>query len=277
MANRTERARRSGAVKINAQDLERLRRRGPAALEYYQRVGLAETRARASGLALSGAVPIVGWLALGWSPASMLVFMIVDALVTLALDWVRLPFAQRWMAASHVRDAEAGEMIHIVDGLEDGTGMRIPRAGTPGPLTVMLLGLIMSVFLVPVIAAAIEPIGLSSLREVVAEPWFLTLLGIDVGLRLLSAVTGVWRARARAPGEVVIVAESGNVVLLYAGLLVLVWLPLEFGQVGLLLLFAVLYLVRIGFGIFTLWWMPRAVAALQRRLASGDFGVAKVA
>lgn len=277
MASRSERARRSGAVKIGPQDLDRLRRRGPAALEYYQRVGLAETRARASGIVFSGAIPILGWLVLDWSPASMLVFLIVDALVTLALDWVRLPFAQAWMAASHVRDAEAGEMIGIVDGLEDGTGMRIPRAGTLSPLTVMLLALVMSVFLVPVMAAAIEPIGLTSLQAVIAEPWFLLLLGIDVALRLLSAIAGVLRARAEAPGEVMIVAEAGNVVVLYVGLMMLVWLPLKFGQTGLLLLFAVLNLVRIVFGIFALWWMPRAVAALQRRLASGDFSVAKVA
>ncbi|MBK8067243.1 MAG: hypothetical protein IPK27_06355 [Rhodanobacteraceae bacterium] len=276
MSSRAERARRSGAVKITPQDIDKVRRRGPAALAYYREIGLAEVRARATALTVAGAMPIFGALALGWSPASMMVFMIFDAAVTLALDWVRLPLARRWMEASHARDGEAGEIVGIVDGLEDGTGMRTPRAGTLGPLGVMGMGLVVSVFMVPATAAAIEPIGLSSLAAVLAEPWFLHLLAGDAALRLLNALHGVWRARSRPPGEVMIVAESGNVVMFYLGLLVLVWLPLSFGHAGLLMLFAAIYLFRIGFGLFSLWWMPRAVAALQRRLDSGDFSVARV-
>ncbi len=277
MSSRAERARRSGAVKITSQDLDKVRRRGPAALAYYQDVGLAEARSRATALTVAGALPVAGWLVLGWSPASMMVFMIFDAAMTLALDWIRLPLARRWMEASHARDGEAGEIIGIVDGLEDGTGMRTARAGTLGPLGVMLLGLVVSVFMVPAIAAAIEPIGLSSLEAVLAEPWFLHLLAGDAALRLLGALVGVWQARSQPPGEVMIAAESGNVVMFYIGMLVLVWLPLSFGRTGLLMLFAVLYLVRIAFGLFALWWMPRAVAALKRRLESGDFSVSRTA
>ena len=277
MSSRAERARRSGAVKITPQDIDKVRRRGPAALAYYREIGLAEVRARATALTVAGAMPIFGALALGWSPASMMVFMIFDAAVTLALDWVRLPLARRWMEASHARDGEAGEIVGIVDGLEDGTGMRTPRAGTLGPLGVMAMGLVVSVFMVPATAAAIEPIGLSSLQTVLAEPWFLHLLAGDAALRLLNALSGVWRARSRPPGEVMIAAESGNVVMFYLGLLVLVWLPLSFGRAGLWMLFAAIYLFRIGFGLFSLWWMPRAVAALQRRLESGDYRVAQIA
>ena len=276
MSSRAERARRSGAVKITSQDIDKVRRRGPAALAYYQDVGLAEARSRATALTVAGALPVFGWLVLDWSPASMMLFMISDAAMTLALDWIRMPLARRWMEASHARDGEAGEIIGIVDGLEDGTGMRTPHSGALGPVGVMFLGLVVSVFMIPTIAAAIEPIGLSSLEAVLAEPWFLHLLAADAALRLLSALAGVWQARSRPPGEVMIAAESGNVVMFYVGMLVLVWLPLSFDRTGLLMLFAVLYLVRIAFGLFALWWMPRAVAALKRRLESGDFSVARV-
>lgn len=270
---RVQRARQSGAVSIGSADIALLRRRGPAVLDYYRRLGLAETRARATAIAVSGLLPIIGWIWFGWSPVSMLVFLFADALAGLALDWLRLPLARRWMDASHALDQEAGEVITIVDGLEDGSGMRTPSAGRPGALAIMLLATVVSVFLVPVAAAALEPVGLAPLREILAEPWFLPLLAADAGLRAIGACAQLWRARARPPGEVPIFAESGSVVVLYAGMLVLVWLPINFQQTGLLLMFLVLYLARIGFGAFALWWTPRVVAALDRRLQQGDFTV----
>lgn len=275
--SRIRRAQQSGAVKIGSQDLALLRQRGPAVLDYYQRIGLSETRSRALAIAFSGLLPIAGWFWFGWSAVSMLVFLFADALVCLLLDWVRLPLARRWMDASHARDQEAGEVITIVDGLEDGTGMRTPSAGRPGALTIMLLATVVSVFLIPVGAAALEPFGLASLQQLLAERWFLPLLAADAGLRAAGAFVQVWRARQQAPGEVPIFAESGGIVVLYAGMLILVWLPINFKQNGLLLMFFVLYLIRIAFGAFALWWTPRVVAALQRRLRDGDFDVRKVA
>lgn len=67
--------------------------------------------------------------------------------------------------------------------------------------------------------------------------------------------------------------ESGGVALLHAGLLVLIWLPINWGAPGLLAMFFVLYLFRVAFGVFTYLWMPKTVAALKRRIEANDFSV----
>lgn len=263
--------RNSAAVTITAADIERARRLGPGAIDYYRRFGLAEARSRAINLILSGILPVFGWWLLGWSATAMIIFMMVDAVITLLVDWVRLPLAGPWLRASHARDHQAGEVLGIVGGLEDGSGTRSPRDNAPGPEVIVAIGSICSVFLVPITAAALEPLGLDSVRQVVAEPYFLWFLAGDAALRLLGALSSVWAARKQAPGEVMIFAESGGVAVLYAGLLVLIWLPINWGQTGVLLMFAVLYLLRVAFGLFTLWWLPRTLIALERRVASGDF------
>lgn len=260
-------------VAITSADLARVRQHGPAAIEYYRGFGLAETRSRALSLVMSGVIPIVGLLLLDWSPTAMIIFMLVDAWMTVVADWFRLGLAAPWLRASHARDHLAGEMVNIVDGLEDGSGMRTPRGNAPGPGIIVAIGSVCSLFMIPVAGAALEQMGLASVREVLAEKYFLWLVAGDGVLRLLGTLHAVWAVRRQAPGVSMLFAESGGVAVLQAGLLILVWLPLNWGQTGLLLMFAVLYLTRIAFGIFALWWMPRAVIALERRVASGDFSV----
>lgn len=263
----------SALVKITPVDIARVRQHGPEAIAYYRRFGLAEARARAVSLVVSGAIPIVGLLLLGWSPTAMVIFMLLDAWLTVAGDWVRLGFAAPWLRESHARDHLAGEMLNIVAGLEDGSNMRTPRGNAPGPTLIVAVGSASSLFMIPVAGAALEQMGLASVREVLAEPYFLWLVAGDGALRLAGALYSAWSVRRQPPGEAMLFAESGGVAVLQAGLLVLVWLPLNWGQTGLLAMFAVLYLTRIGFGSFTLYWMPRAVVALERRVASGDFSL----
>lgn len=273
MSKRTAQAQTQNLVKISAADIALARQRGPAALDYYRGLGLREVRTRATALALAGALPVFGWMFLGWSPASMLVFLISDAFFTIILDWLRLPLARAWIQASHRLDGEASEVLVIVDALEDGSGMRSARGEAHGPLVGMVLATAMTLFMLPVFAATMEPIGMQPIREVLAQPLFLWLLAADAGGRLLSSALAIWQVRQHPPGTRLIFAESGGVVVLYAGLMFLCWLPLTFGQAGLLLLFAVLYLVRIAFAGFALWWMPRSVDTLARRLANDDFSV----
>lgn len=261
----------AAAVKITAADTRLARERAAATIDYYRSAGLAEARSRAFSLVLSGAVPIVGLLAFGWSPTAMMVFMIADALITVMVDWLRYPLAGRWMAESHRRDHQAGEILGIVGGLEDGTNTRNARDNAPTPATIIVIGSVCTLFLIPVIGAAFDKLGLAPIRAVLAEPLFPWLVGGDALLRVLGTLRAVWTARRGKPGEAMLFAESGGVAVLYVGLLVLVWLPLNWGEAGLLAMFAILYLVRVAFGIFTLWWMPRTLVALERRAASDDW------
>ena len=265
----------SSSVKISAADIDKLRRHGAEAVAYYRDYGLAEVRSRATRIALSGLTPVFGWLVFGWAPVAMLLFMLTDALITLIVHLVRLPLIGAWMRESHARDHAAGELLGIADGLEDGTGMRNPRGNAPGPGVIVFFGSVSSLFMCVLTVAALEPLGQASVRAVIEEPWFAWLVLADLVLRLIGGLHGALRARREPPGSVMVFAESGGVAVLYAGLLVLVWLPLNWGQTGLALMFAALFLTRLAFGVFALWWTPRAVATLERRVATGDFAVSQ--
>lgn len=268
-------SRNQGVTTINASDVALARSRGAQTLNYYRRFGLAEVRGRTLALIGSGLAPIVGLLFFGWTMASLLVFMVIDAVITVLIDWVRWPLAGRWMAVSHRMDHDAGEVLGIVDGLEDGSGTRSARNNKPEPGLILGISTVMTLFMVPVVAAVVEPLGLDSIRAVLAQPYFVWLLVGDLGLRLLGALSGVLQVRRQPPGEAMIFVESGGVAVLYAGLLILVWLPISFGTLGVALMFAVLALVRIAFGAFAWWWVPRSLAALERRMAADDWSTRK--
>ncbi len=253
--------------------MARVQRKGPEAVAYYREFGLAEMRSRAMSLASTGLVSLAGLLAFGWSPMAMLVFLVVDAVITVLADVVRYPLARPRLEESHKLDHESGQLLLIVDGLEDGTAERADNGSAPKPGVILFFGFVSTLFLVPVIAAVTEKIGIASLRAIPREPGFLWLVGLDAVWRIGSGLWEALRARRTAPGERMIFMESGGVAVMYAGLLILVWLPLKLGEVGLYLLFFIVYLVRIAFGVFALIWTPRALAALERRLATGDFSV----
>ena len=242
-------------------------------MEYYRTYGGGQARSIAVNLAFSGAVSIFGLLFLQWSPMTMLVFMVVDAVITVLADLIRMPIAGRWIAASHQRDHEAGQILLIADGLEDGTGERPPGGKSTRPGMLLFFGIVSTLFLSVIVAAATEKTGVAPLRAVVDERWFPWLVVLDAIWRIASALFEAISVRRFRPGEQMIFLESGGVALLYAGLLVLVWLPMNWGSPGLLAMFFILYLFRVGFGIFAYLWIPKTVAVLQRRLETNDFSV----
>jgi len=263
------------AVKISAADLSRLKEEGPSALEYYRTSGLAQARAMAANLAYSGGVSIFGLIFLKWSPMTMLVFMVADAVITVLSDLIRMPIAGRWIAASHKRDHEAGQILLIADGLEDGTGERPENGKAPRPGMLLFFGIVSTLFLTVIVAAATEKTGTAPLLAVVDERWFPWIVGLDALWRFAVSFVKAVSVRLFRPGEKMIFLESGGVALLYCGLLVLIWLPLNWGEPGLLAMFFALYFFRVGFGIFAYLWTPKAVATLKRRIEANDFSVRK--
>ena len=264
------------AVKISAADLSRMKDEGPSALEYYDTSGLAQARSTAANLAYSGAVSIFGLIFLKWSPMTMLAFMAVDAVITVLSDLVRMPVAGRWIAASHKRDHEAGQILLIADGLEDGTGERPENGKAPKPGMLLFFGVVSTLFLTVIVGAATGQTGMAPLRAVVEDRWFPWIVVLDALWRISSAIAQAVLVRRFRPGEKMIFLESGGVALLYCGLLVLIWLPLNWGATGLLAMFFVLYFFRVGFGVFAYLWTPKAVATLKRRIEEDDFSIREI-
>lgn len=263
------------AIKISTADLSRMKEEGESALEYYRTSGLAQARAMAANLAYSGAISLFGLLFLKWSPMAMLAFMVADAVITVLSDLIRMPIAGRWISASHKRDHEAGQVLLIADGLEDGTGERADNGRAPKPGVILFFGIVSTLFLVPVVAAATEKTGIAALRAIVEEHWFPWIVGLDALWRIAFAFGKAVLIRRFPPGEKMIFLESGGVAALYCGLLVLIWLPLNWGQAGLLVMFFALYFFRLGFGLFAYFWTPKAVATLKRRIEKQDFTIRK--
>jgi hypothetical protein len=265
----------SSVRKIGAAEKTLLEFSGAKALAYYNSFGLAESQSRAISITLSGLFPIIGMAGFDWTAAAMLIFMIFDAVVTVLADIIRYLFVKKIVAASHKADFDASQILLISDGLEDGSGTMADRGNTcPYPGTILFFGGVSSIFLVPIIAAAAEQIGLGAFKEVLSDKTFIIMSLLDAAWRLLSAITEVVRARISLDKESYVFMDSGGVALLYAGLLILVWLPIKFGVTGLYLMFFTLYFIRLAFGIFAYFWSAKAVKVLARRVREKDFSLA---
>ncbi len=263
---------------IGAADIALAQKRGAAVLSYYQHIGLAEVRSRATDLVLSGLICLGGMAFFDWTALTMLAFMVVDALITVLADLFKYGLAWRWIAESHRVDHEAGTVLLIADGLEDGSGTYPERGTAPAPGTILFFGVVASLFLLPLVGAALSESGsgTEAIKALLEEKTFRWIVLADLALRLVAALYHVIRARTDVPGKHMIFMESGSVAVLYAALLILIWLPLQFGNAGLYALFIILYGVRIGFGIFALYWTPRSVRNLQRRVVEGDFKLRQI-
>jgi hypothetical protein len=254
--------------KIGPRELAMVRSRGPEALHWQQRFGLAKAQQMCTGLLMSGVVPFVGLLLLGWNPAAMLVYLAIDVVGVLLGDLMRLGLALPWLRHTHAQDHNAQAVLDVIGGLEDGTNTYTERGTGLSPLGLFGIAMVCTLFLVPVLGASIEALGLGSLREAVAAPWFREIAAGSLALHLLQSAWGAWAARRHAPGDHALYLDGGGVIGLFIGLLVLVWLPLTWGAPGVVAMLVVMFLFRLGFGAFALYWMPRVTRALQRFLAA---------
>jgi len=160
----------------------------------------------------------------------------------------------------------------VIGGLEDGTGTFTEQGKGISPLVLFAIALVCTVFMVPVLAASLEALGLGELRQAIAAPWFREIAAGSVALHLLQSLFAALAARRHAPGEHALYLDAGGVIGLFLGLLVLVWMPIMWGANGVVAMLVVVFLFRLGFGAFALYWMPRVTRALQRFLAAPPEG-----
>lgn len=274
MRSRSSSKQPSGNVKISSADVAHARQDGPDALRFYREVGLSEARRRALRLTLSGAVPLLGMLLWHWSALSLMVYLLADALITVVADCLRFGLAADQLKTSHQRESRASFVLLVVDGLDDGSNMRPSIGRDSSPALVLFFGVVSSLLLVPILVAGVtEKIGLAPLQSVLADPAFPWLLAANAVMQFSDALFGAYAARSGSTRPFFV--ESGGTVVLYLGVMVLVWLPLKFGNLGLIWMFGILYSVRIAFGLFALWYLPRSVTRLARRLETGDFSLRK--
>lgn len=252
---------------IGPRELAMVRSKGPGALRWQQRFGLAKAQQMCTGLLMSGVVPFVGLL-LGWNPAAMLVYLAIDVVGVLLGDLIRLGLALPWLRRTHAQDHDAQAVLDVIGGLEDGTNTCTERGRGLSPPGLFGIALVCALFLVPVLGASVEALGLGSVREAVAAPWFREIAAGSLALHLLQSLWGAAAARRHAPGDHALYLDCGGVIGLFIGLLVLVWLPLTWGAPGVIAMLLAMFLFRLGFGAFALYWMPRVTRALQRFLAA---------
>lgn len=244
-----------------------LRRAGPAVLDWQRRHGLADAKARCIALVIAGLVPFVGWLALGWTPGAMLLFLAVDVLAVIAGDALKLLLAADVVRSSHERDHQAQELLGIVGGLEDGTGTYVEYSKTTSPLLLFGIACGGGVFLLAILAVSFEALGSGSLSRALDAPWFVWIAAASVALHLGQAAVAAARVRGRTEAPAVLFLDAGGVIGLLAGLMFLMWLPMLFQAKGVIMLLVALFAFRLAFGLFALYWIPRVTRALERRLA----------
>lgn len=86
-------------VTLSGEEMSRFHRCAPAALARRGSGFVADTLARAFGLVVVGATPIVGMLWFDWSAAQLLVFLLAGAWIGIACDIARLWHAERAVRA----------------------------------------------------------------------------------------------------------------------------------------------------------------------------------
>lgn len=254
--------------RIGARELARVRAQGPEVLQWQQRFGLARARQTCVGLLLAGLVPFAGLLLLGWNPAAMLVYIAIDVLGVLAGDVLKLLFALPVLHHTHAQDHQAQAVLGVVGGLENGTGTYTETGTAMSPLLLFGIALLCTALLLPVLAASFEALGLGALHQAIAAPWFREIAAGSFALHLLQSLFAALAARRHAPGEHALYLDSGGVIGLFMGLLVLVWLPLLWGPNGVVAMLVVVFVFKLAFGAFAMVWMPRWTRALQRFLAA---------
>lgn len=262
---------RSGSVKISDSDIKLLSEQGSAVVAYYDKIGIVEIKNRASGLIFSSILPLIGLLFLGWSTVAMIVYLVCDAVITFVADLFKYLIAPKHVTESHRLDQLSGKVLLISDGLEDGTGSRADTGDGTSPLLIFLFGGVSTIFMAPVVALTAETFSQKDLIDILQEPIFPIFIGIEFCRKFFSAIFQAIVARQNEIGQKFIVLESGGTAVLYAGLLILVWLPIMMGQIGFLLMFLVINLIRIGFGTFALYWTPKALRVLKRRVDNKDY------
>lgn len=251
---------------ITARELARVRAEGPDALRWQRRFGLAKARQLCTGLVVAGAVPFLGLLVFGWNVAAMMVYLAIDVAAVLLADLVRLLLAGAALRETHAQDHRAQQIMSIVGGLEDGTNTWVDHGRGLGPVGLYGVALGCTLVAVPVGAAVVEALGAVSLREAIAVPWFREFALGSVALHLLQAFAGAFGARRMPPGEQSLTLDCGGVIGLFLGLLVLVWLPVVWGANGIVAMLAIVFVFKLAFGGFALYWVPRVTRALQRFL-----------
>lgn len=250
--------------KIGPKQLALVKRDGPAAVRWQRRAGLAEARSRCVAMVIAGLAPFFGWLMLDWTPTAMLLFLAVDVLAVLAGDLLKLLIAHRAVRHAHAEDHRTQQVLGIIGGLRDRTGTYTEHGRGVQPAALFAMAVLLAAVSMMGIGAGLDALGLEriALEEQRGFAWFaagsVLLHVLPAGLRAFSA-----RRRGDAEDAPALFLDSGGVIGLGVGMLVLIWLPLNFGAVGAVLLLAALFLFRLAFGLFALWYIPRVSRDLE--------------
>jgi hypothetical protein len=251
---------------IGPAQLQQVLRDGPAVVQWQRNVGIGEARSRCISMVIAGLAPFFGWLWLGWTPTTMLLFLAVDVVAVLVADLLKLLIAYPALLRTHTQDHRAQHILGIIGGIRDGTNTYVATGPGVSPLMLFVFAVAFGAVAIGGIAAGIDALGLERVN-VLEEEWFVWMAGGSVAMHLVPALLASIRARfggERRKG--VLYLDSGGVLGLGAGLLVLIWLPITMGGAGTILLLGVLFLFRLGFGLFALYYIPSVSRDLERYL-----------
>jgi hypothetical protein len=250
---------------IGPAQLQEVLRDGPAVVRWQRTVGIGEARSRCISMVVAGLAPFVGWIWFDWTPTTMLLFLAVDVVAVLLADLIKLLIAYPALRRTHTQDHRAQHILGIVGGIRDGTNTYVATGRGVSPLLLFLFAIAFGAVAIGGIAAGIDALGLQRINPL-DEDWFVWMAAGSVVLHVVPALAASTRTRIGSREDAALYLDSGGVLGLGAGLLVLIWLPLTMGGTGTLLLLVVLFLFRLGFGLFALYYIPSVSRDLERYL-----------
>ncbi|MBI1907353.1 MAG: hypothetical protein HYS20_14140 [Rhodocyclales bacterium] len=266
---------RTRARPLSADDWTRMRREGPSALAWMRDGGLADARSRALALVWAGGMPFAGYAWLGWTPLLMLAWLLIDCANTLIADSARLALAGPALKVAHRKDQQCTEMLGLASDLAEGMHRSSATAQRTSPQMLYFFGCVATLFMFAFMLPGAPHLGIGQWRELLADPFIPWLALADLVLQTgRAAYAGMVARGGKRGSNQRIFVESGSNVLLYVGVLMLIWLPINFGALGMVLMLAAINLVRFGFGLYAWWYMPVAMrelaTQLERALGAGS-------
>lgn len=252
--------------RIGPDDLAQLRRDGPAALTWMHGSGRALLRSQCIGLVMGGVVPMLGVVVLGWPLASLLAFLIVDAAALLVGDALKLRLAPAALHRTREAERRAWDVLAIVAGLEDGSCNKVQRDPPAAFSRILCIALISAALAAALLCAGIHALEPGTVARLLAARGWMVGAALAFAVTVGGALWASLHGRRADAGDAPLVLESGGIAGLLLGLVMLAWMPVVFGQAGVMAAFMTVCLFRIVFGAGLFGWSARLTRALQRRL-----------
>lgn len=250
---------RRPAVAITPAERETLERDGARALNWARSRGARRIRRRLLWHAAIFAICLGGVVRLQWSPSSVLAFVLLNALVGLLIDFVRVFLVQRSLEYSHGREYRAEQILEVA-------AARGGQRFSPRPRPRVLPSFALSVLAVAITWLAMLYLHRLGWRAAFGSPLLPVTLFVASTLRVILAVQEIRLARLLTVGSRETYLEADDTISAHVPALAVAILAWPMGELASLVGALLVAAAPAAYWAARWWWLRQSSAALYRHV-----------